>query len=202
MGEHRTIAIGTGRRTGFASSLSRLRRDERGIAVVEFSLVALPLFALIAVILEASLLVFAQHRLDVAVERGARILRTAAFDSAAVSGGPAASLRAAMCGGGFNLFRCEDIQIDLVSTASFSPAQVAAPYDPKGGVDKKGDWASGFGSRFDCPKGSSVVTLRVAVAALRPFLFLDFTGMRMPGRRQLLISTVVFRTEGFEGTAC
>ncbi|WP_342152069.1 TadE/TadG family type IV pilus assembly protein [Methylorubrum sp. SB2] len=197
MGEHRISATGAGAKAGIGGRLHGLRRDQRGVAVVEFSLVALPLFALVAVILEASLLVYAQHRLDVAVERGARFLRIGSIQSNSMDDDPAVRLRAAMCGGGFNMFRCEDLRIDLVPTESFSPAQVAAPYDAK-----TGNWAQGFGSHFDCPTGSSVVSLRVAVAVLRPFRFLDFTGQSMPGRRQLLTSTMVFRTEGFEGRAC
>lgn len=186
----RAIAGGAPRRAGFG-------RDERGIAVVEFSLVALPLFALIAVILEASLVVFAQHRLDVSVERAARLLRTGAFQAGATGDDPVARLRKAMCGGGFNMFRCDDVRIDLTRTDSFTPAQIAAPYDAK-----TLNWSAGFGARFDCPPGSSVVSLRVAVPVLRPFRFLDITGQAMPGGRQLLTSTMVFRTEGFEDRSC
>ncbi|SFL63508.1 TadE/TadG family type IV pilus assembly protein [Methylorubrum salsuginis] len=197
MGEQHTIASAARARTGIATRLSGLRRDERGIAVVEFSLVALPLFALIAVIMEASLLVYAQHRLDVAVERGTRFLRIGVIQGGSTSEGPSKQLLSAMCGGGFNMFRCEDVKIDLVSTPSFSPSQIAAPYD-----SENHKWAAGFGTRFDCPNGSSVVSLRAAVAVLRPFYFLDFTGQSMPERRQLLTSTMIFRTEGFEGRAC
>ena len=100
MGEPSTIAIGGDARTTLAARLRRtgFRRDDRGVAVVEFSLVALPLFVLIAVILEAAFVVFAQHRLDVSVERAARILRTGAFQSAATGEDPTTRLRTAMCG--------------------------------------------------------------------------------------------------------
>lgn len=197
MGEQTTIATGARARPGPALRRASLRRDERGVAVVEFALVALPLFAIIAVIMEASFIVFAQHRLDVSVERGARLLRTGTFQAGATDADPVARLRGSMCGGGFNMFRCDDLRIDLTRSQGFVPAQIAAPYDAK-----TGDWSAGFGTRFDCPSGGSVVSLRVAVPVLRPFRFLDFTGQAMPGGRQLLTSTMVFRTESFEGRSC
>lgn len=174
-----------------------LAGDVGGIATVEFSLVALPLFMLIAVIMEASILVFAQHGLDVSVERAARLLRTGAFQDGANGTDPAARLRSLLCGTGLGLYRCDEVRLDLVRTPAFSPRQVAAPYDAV-----RGDWAAGFGSQFDCPTGGSVVMLRAAVPVLRPFTFLDFTGQRMPGGKQLLMSTTVFRTEGYQDKSC
>ncbi|MFY9294357.1 MAG: TadE/TadG family type IV pilus assembly protein [Methylorubrum rhodinum] len=197
MGDGRFIAFAMRAISGSAPRRAPFGSDVHGVAVVEFSLVALPLFALIAVILEASLIVFAQHRLDVSTERAARLLRTGTFQAGATGDDPVARLRTAMCGGGFNMFRCADMRIDLTRTESFVPSQIAAPYDPK-----TFDWSAGFGARFDCPAGNSVVSLRVAVPVLRPFRFLDFTGQAMPGGRQLLTSTMVFRTEGFEDRSC
>ncbi|WP_232631377.1 TadE/TadG family type IV pilus assembly protein [Methylobacterium sp. Leaf118] len=177
-------------RPGFAG-------DAGGIATVEFSLVAVPLFMLIAVIMEASILVFAQHGLDVSVERAARLLRTGAFQDGANGSDPSARLRQLLCGARLGLYRCDDLRLDLVRTASFSAKQIVPPYDAE-----RGDWAAGFGNRFDCPTGGSVIMLRAAVPVLRPFNFLDFTGQRMPGGRQLLMTTTVFRTEGYPDKPC
>lgn len=180
-----------------AGTLARFARGVGGVTTVELSLVALPLFALLAVIMEASILVFAQHGLDLSVERAARVLRTGAFQDGANGGDPAQRLRGLLCGTGLGLYRCDEIRLDLVRAAAFSARQIAPAYDAA-----RGDWAAGFGTHFDCPTGGSVVTLRVAVPVLRPFNFLDFTGQHMPGNKQLLTATTVFRTEGFADRPC
>ena len=175
----------------------RFIRDCGGVAAIEISLLAVPLFALIAVVIEAALLVLAQHQLDVSVQRAARLLRTGAFQDQMTSVDPAQHLRTLLCGAGLSLYRCDEMRFDLVRTATFAIKQTASPYDAD-----RGDWAAGFGTQFTCPSGGGIHLLRAAVPMLRPFGFLDFTGQRMPGGRQLLTSTAVFRTEDYAEKSC
>lgn len=165
--------------------------------MVEFSLVALPFLALIAVIVEAAFLVFAQHGLDVAVERTARLLRTGEFQDGADGNDPAERLRRLLCAVGYGPYNCDEIRLDVVNGASFSVDRIVPAYD----ADRR-DWAEGFGTHFSCPPGGGIVALRVAVPVPRPFRFLDFTGQRMPDGKQLLTSTAVFRTEGYVQKSC
>ena len=167
------------------------------MALVEFSLVAVPLFTLVAVIVEAAFLVFAQHGLDVSVERVARLVRTGEFQDAANGDDPSTRLRDLLCRSGIGLYRCEEMRLDLVHSATFAVDRIAPAYDAD-----RGDWAAGFGTRFTCPGGGGIVALRVAVPVLRPFGFLDVTGQRMPDGRQLLTATALFRTEAYAEKPC
>nr|WP_306423505.1 TadE/TadG family type IV pilus assembly protein [Methylorubrum podarium] len=173
---------------------SRFVRNVDGVAAVELSLVILPLFVLVLVIMEASILAFAQHQLDVAVQRAARIIRTGDFQEGADVG---QQLRGLLCGTGLRFYQCDEMRFDLVRSPTFAVKQIAPAYDAG-----RGDWAAGFGNQFACPSGGSVHVLRAAVPMLRPFRFLDYTGQRMPGGKQLLTSTAVFRAEGYAEKSC
>ena len=56
--------------------LRRFRRDEEGVAAVEFAMVAFPFFFLLTTIIEASLFFFAGQMLESAVDRVGRDIRT------------------------------------------------------------------------------------------------------------------------------
>ncbi|WP_246714662.1 TadE/TadG family type IV pilus assembly protein [Methylobacterium sp. R2-1] len=176
---------------------SRFVRNVDGIAAVELSLVILPLFVLVLVIMEASILAFAQHQLDVSVQRAARSIRTGAFQVDAGGADVAQQLRGLLCGTGLRFYQCDEMRFDLVRSTTFAIKQIAPAYDAG-----RGDWATGFGSQFDCPSGGAVHVLRAAVPMLRPFRFLDYTGQRMPGGKQLLTSTAVFRAESYSEKSC
>ncbi|CAO4194760.1 TadE/TadG family type IV pilus assembly protein [Methylorubrum extorquens] len=176
---------------------SRFITDVGGIAAVELSLVILPLFVLMMVIAEASLFVFAQQQFDLSVQRAARLLRTGTFQEEATGADPAQSLRGLLCGTGIRLYQCDEMRVDLVRTATFAIKQITPAYDVA-----RGDWAAGFGTQFTCPSGGGIHVLRAAVPILRPFSFLDFTGQRMPGGKQLLTATAVFRTEDYADKPC
>lgn len=180
-----------------ARSRARLGADRRGATAVEFALIALPFFALMGVIVQGAINVLAQQTLDATVGRAARLLRTGAFQDAADGSDPGQRMRRVLCGSAVIFFRCDDVKIDLSTGGSFSQSQLAPAYDTTAK-----NWASGFGSRFDCPAGNDVVSLRVAVPVLGPFSMLDFTGQPMPGGRQLVTSTAVFRTEPYTGKSC
>ena len=148
------------------------------------------------VIMEASILAFAQHQLDVSVQRAARLVRTGAFQED-VGADVAQQMRGLLCGSGLRFYQCDEMRFDLVRSATFAIKQIAPAYDAG-----RGDWAAGFGNQLDCPLGGAVHVLRAAVPMLRPFRFLDYTGQRMPGGKQLLTSTAVFRAENFAAGAC
>lgn len=167
------------------------------MAAVEISLIALPVFALIAVIIEAALLVLAQHQLDVSVQRAVRLLRTGAFQDEMTGVDPLQRLHTLLCGSGVSVYRCDEMRFDLVRTASNAITRTLPAYDAT-----RGDWAAGFGTQFTCPTGGGIHLLRAAVPMLRPFGFLDVTGQRMPGGKQLLTATAVFRTEDYAAKPC
>lgn len=173
-------------------------RDPGGSSAVEFALVAMPFLGLICVTIEAIFLLVCQLTLDIAVDRAERQMRTGEFQDGASSLDPAERLRLFMCQSGPVLFRCSDLRIEVRrGNGAASATLMPAPYD-----STKGDWATDFGSHFDCPAGGDVITLRAAVPVMRPFNFLKSSDHSMVGQRELLISTTIFRTEPYVDKAC
>lgn len=85
---------------GAVRRLSRLtkryRRDEEGVAAVEFGLVALPFFALLMAIIEAAMVFFAGQVMETGVRDAARLIRTG---QAQAQGMTAATFRQRICQG-------------------------------------------------------------------------------------------------------
>ena len=194
LARHRAAALWASRR---AVSWRSLVRDRRGATAVEFALLAIPFFALVCIIFEATFLLLSQQTLDGAVDRAARVLRTGEFQDTADGTDPIERMRRLMCRNGAVFFRCEDLRLDVRRSGGFAAAQPTEPYD-----STKKDWVAGFGTHFDCPAGGDIIALRAAVPVMRPFSALNFTGQIMAGSRQLLITTTIFRTEPYAGRSC
>jgi Flp pilus assembly protein TadG len=102
--------------------------DSRGVAAVEFSLIALPFLLLIVAILEYSYGNFAQSRLDAVVQQTARDIMTGYVQNQSVSGKAldATQFRAQiMCPKLPALMNCNDLFVDV--QAFDPPASGAAP---------------------------------------------------------------------------
>ena len=176
---------------------SRLLGDRRGVAGVEFAMLALPFIALLGVVAESGVVILAQQTLDVSVDRASRLLRTGEFQDRADGSDPAQRLRQLMCGNSSLFFACRDILLDVTRADTFKGSQVSEPYDKQTKTV-----ATSFGTQFQCPNGDDVVAIRAAVPILRYFSFLDFTGRRLAGNRQLLVSTLIFRAEAYDTKPC
>ena len=174
-----------------------LAQDRGGATAVEFALLAIPFFALLCVIFEAAFLLLSQQTLDGAVDRAARVLRTGEFQDTADGTDPAERMRRLMCRSGVVFFRCEDLRLDVQRSGGFAAAQPTEAYD-----GTKKDWVVSFGTHFDCPVGGDIIALRAAVPVMRPFSALNFSGQTMTGGRQLLITTMIFRTEPYAARSC
>lgn len=174
-----------------------LLSDRRGVAGVEFAMLALPFIALLGVVAEAGVVVLAQQTLDVSVDRASRLLRTGEFQDRADGTDPTQRLRQLMCGNSGLFFACRDIRLDVTRADSFKGSQVAEPYDPK-----TKSVSQNFGTQFQCPMGDDVIAIRAAVPILRLFAFFDFSGRHLDGNRQLLVSTSIFRAEAYDAKAC
>ncbi len=160
-------------------------------------MLALPFMALLGVIAESGVVVLAQQTLDVSVDRAARLLRTGEFQDRADGTDPTQRLRQLMCGNGGLFFACRDIRLDVTRADSFKGSQVAEPYDAQ-----TKSVSLNFGTQFQCPMGDDVIAIRAAVPILRLFAFLDFSGRRLAGNRQLLVSTSIFRAEAYDAKSC
>lgn len=172
------------------------RSDESGVAAIEFGMLALPFFSILAVIFQAGLHLVSQQSLDDAVDRASRALFTGDFQASADGTPSADRMRKLMCDG-LVFIRCADVKLDVASASSFGVAAPASPYDPK-----TKDWNSAFGKSFKCPSGDAVVTITAAVPIPVYFSFVMPTTYGMPGGNQLLVSTAVFRAEPYPSGAC
>ena len=171
--------------------------DRRGVAGVEFAMLALPFIALLGVVAESGVVVLAQQTLDVSVERGSRLLRTGEFQDRADGSDPAQRLRQLMCGNAGLFFACREVRLDVTRADTFKGSQVTEPYDTR-----TKSVTQNFGTQFQCPTGGDVIAIRAVVPVLRLFSFVDFTGRRLSDNRQLLVSTVIFRAEPYDAKPC
>lgn len=173
-----------------------------GATAVEFALIGLPFFLLIAAITETALAFFAGQVLDNAVSGAARQLYTGQFQAARAADPPPppdtttqqVALRAfkdAICASRVAIFSCSTIKVDvlvLADGASFTPA---SPVDAGAR-----SWRSDFGTQYQKPGPSQIVV--VQAAAEFPVFFGFLNPHTLANGRRVLQSTVAFRTEPFQ----
>lgn len=99
-------------------------RDERGVTVIEFALLALPFFTIIAAILETSLVFLAGQILESAVQDSSRLIRTGQAQAASYN---AANFRTAICNGLYGMFNCANLRIKVSVVSNFSSATTSYP---------------------------------------------------------------------------
>jgi Flp pilus assembly protein TadG len=164
-------------------------RDRRGIAALEFALIAAPFFFLLFAIIETALVFFISTTLEQAMAQNARDIRTGNFQTA---GGDAEQFRQEICENGAGLLDCDRVRIDVRTWTSFAAINPSTPIDQDGELDD-----SEFG--FDAGGPSAIVLVRVfyeyevMTPALGPGL------SNMSGNRRLLTAAIAFRNEPFPG---
>lgn len=166
----------------------RYARDNRGVAAVEFALIAAPFFFLIFGLLEVCMIFIMAAILDHGVANAARPLRTGAAQSAGMS---AEEFREALCSEMMGMMDCDNrLFFDVQTVSGFSSTPSGSPLDVAGLID---DEDFGF-----APGGPN------EIVAVRVFYEWDlFTpGMTAPlanmaGNKHLIQSNAVFRNEPF-----
>ena len=177
----------------FRRALGRaFRRDQSGAVAVEFALLALPFFAIIAAILETAFFFFASQILDSAVDNSVRFLRTG---QAAEASYEISDFRDAICDRLFGLFDCNKLQIEVNTVTSFSDASFELPLDPD-----TYEWKD----MWDDPDllykpggGNDIVTVRVYYKWPTMFDILGFNLSNAGEGFRLLAAVRVFQNEPF-----
>jgi Flp pilus assembly protein TadG len=105
----------------------RFGRDERGVTLIEFGILALPFFTIIAAILETSLVFFASQVLDSAVQDAGRLIRTGQMQTGAAAQNSLAGFRSRLCDGLYGLMNCNDVKIKVSVVSDFNSATVSYP---------------------------------------------------------------------------
>jgi Flp pilus assembly protein TadG len=98
---------------------SDLARDDQGVTVVEFALLAPIFFTMIFAILETAMVFFASQVLDSAVEDASRKIRTG---EAQTAGFQMTDFRSLLCDSTFGLFDCAQIRLNVRNIGSFAAA--------------------------------------------------------------------------------
>ena len=165
--------------------LRRFKKDEGGVAAVEFAMVAFPFFFLLTTIIEASLFFFAGQMLESAVDRVGRDIRTGQL-------GPdttVTQMKAAVCREASVLFRCSGLLVDVASAASFDDLG-----DPPAPEDGELDEDS-FG--YTAPAASQI--MRITVTYQWPVVtnYVAAHLSNMNGNKALLSAMSVFQTEPY-----
>lgn len=167
--------------------------NNRGVAAVEFALIAAPFFFLIFGLLEICLLFIMSSVLEHGINEAARDIRTG---QAQAGGFDANQFRQSVCAELFELLDCTtNLHFDVQVFANFTSSTDTSPIDGDGNLD-----TSGFG--FNPGNASDIVIVRVFYewSLITPILSAPLANMKGAGgdrNTRLLQSTVAFRNEPF-----
>ncbi|MEM7662522.1 MAG: TadE/TadG family type IV pilus assembly protein [Pseudomonadota bacterium] len=163
--------------------------DKRGVAAVEFAMVAIPFFFLLMGIFEIALLFAVSTALDNGISEASRAIRTGEFQN---SGGSQATFRTAVCSELLGMLPCdENLYIDVRTFDSFGNSDDNAPIDPDTQELDTSNFAFNPGGR------DQVVVARVFYEweLITPGLTAPLSNLA--GNKRLIRSTTAFRNEPF-----
>ena len=173
---------------GMSRAVRRLARDERGATAVEFSLVAVPFFALIFAIFNTAFAIFAANTLETAVADTARLIRTGQAQNAGLS---ADTFKSKVCAQLVYMFNCDSgLHIDVETYPSFGSISLTLPLDANKNLKTNG-------YAFTPGHGGDIVVVRAFYAwpIIVNGLGNNFTNL---GNGDLLLAaTAAFRNEPF-----
>lgn len=173
--------------------LRRFRRAQDGATAVEFGLVALPFFMLLAAIIEMALMLWTSQVLEEGVAQASRSLLTG--QSQTLYKGSAATntdaFRNAVCASGTGLIDCTKLQIDVRSHTSFATAKTGTGSAVSGGALN----TAGFG--YSQPQPNQIVVVRAVLEY--PLFFTQWSSALadLTGGKRAIVASSAFRTEPF-----
>lgn len=177
----------------------RFARRQDGAAAVEFALVAAPFLALIFAIMETAMVFFASQSLETAAADSARLIMTGQAQS---QGFDQNKFKQAVCDKVGGLFDCMDgLYIDVQTYSSFATLS-------GGATQKLNDIKALFGNKtppssdaFSYQAGGPGDIVVVRLIYLWP-VYVPLLGLNladMPGNKRLMMATVAFRNEPYQG---
>ncbi len=162
-------------------------RHEKGVTAIEFSLLGLPFFALIAAIMETSLVFMASNIFETAVHDSARLIRTG---QALTAGYDIDDFRGKICERTFGLFTCSAIVINVRTETSFTSLSISDPIDPD-----TGDWI--LTDSFAPGQRNSIVIAEAYYKWDTLFEIMGFNLATLSDGTVLMGTAEVFRNEPF-----
>ncbi len=163
--------------------------DNRGLAAVEFALIAVPFFFLIFGLLEVCVIFIMSSVLEHGASEAARAIKTGQFQQA---GFGETQFKSAVCAELFDLMTCDSrLKLDVKTFGSFAGTANPSPIDPTtGDLDD-----SGF--TFTPGAQNQIVVIRVFYEWDLIIPIMSKPLANMSGDRRLLQATIAFRNEPF-----
>ena len=109
-----------------------LAADRRGITIVEFAIVSVPFFLLLAAIFEQAIIFYKHELLQTAVSGSGRLILTGQASAAAYT---QEQFRQQVCARVPAFIQCGTISVDVRPYGNFSTAQAFKPVDQNGNFD-------------------------------------------------------------------
>ncbi len=186
----------------FAPAIRRaggFARNDEGVTLIEFGILAVPFFTIVAAILETAMVFFAMQVLDSAVDDASRIVKTG--QAQATANFDIDDFRELMCSYTFGLFGdCSGIKIQIKPITNFSSATYmtsvttcTAPPNSTCQITMPEQWTPG--------KGRDVIQVFAYYRWPLLISFPYFNLRNQPDNYRLLGATRVFRNEPFQSSS-
>lgn len=175
-------------------------RDDRGVTIVEFGLLATPFFAIVGAILETSVVFLSGQILDGAVQDVSRLIRTGQAQQTSMT---PEGFKTAVCDRVFGLLRdCEGpggLHVEVQVLDAFSDVDMTPPVNWTCDEDEDAaacaEWTRP--EAFVPGQGSSIVTVQVYYQ-WPLILSMDWLGLsNLPSGKRLMAAAAAFRNEPF-----
>lgn len=169
--------------------LDAFASDKRGLAAVEFALIAVPFFFLIFGLLEVCVIFIMSSVLEHGASEAARAIKTGQFQQ---GGFGELAFKNAVCAELFDLMSCDSrLKLDVQTFSNFAGTGNPSPIDPStGDLD---DSSFGF-----TPGGqNAIVVIRVFYEWDLIIPIMSKPLANMSNDRRLLQATIAFRNEPF-----
>lgn len=200
-GKGSPLPSGTPRRRG----LRALSHDCGGASAVEFALLAVPFFGLVAATMEYAIVYWAQLTLDSALAEASRSVYTGAFQTKNDGKGKSQAqmleaLRSELCTKDgkprLTMFACQNVRLNVSTSEDFSTSANATPtaFDPR---TNETNWNASYGGYAN---GEPSAIMRVQAVVGFPVVFTIFNPnyTKAPGGGRLLQAAAVFRVEPYK----
>ncbi len=169
--------------------LRRFRSNRRGSVAIEFSLIALPFFALLYAIIETALVFFASQVLETAVQDSSRLILTGQAQTAATPY-TAQKFKDDVCTRLTVMFDCPNgVFVDVQSYSSFTSVKIVDPIDSSKNFIPNMKYSPGT--------AGDIVVVRLFYQWPLIVTGLGYNITNLTGSKRLLSATAAFRNEPY-----
>ena len=177
----------TAGRAGPAGRRSRILADRRGMTIVEFAIIAMPFFLLLAAVFEQAIIFYKHELLQTAVSASGRLILTG---QASAAGYTQEQFRQQVCAKLPSFMQCSTISVDVRPYTSFTSARAFKPLDQNGNLDP---------TQLGYNAGAATSIIVVSAYSVQPVMFPNLNQFySSAGNGHILIAAqAAFRNEPY-----